>query len=103
MTVPLILKLVLFQSSDFKGGVYGGAPLHFSLKQIGGNDDFDYKPVPPGFLGGMYIGRRLGPGFLFFDGRFEYDGRWGRSPDDGIYYWNRARINVGYEWGFFPK
>ena len=106
LKIPLLAKLV-FQGDHLKAGIFGGAYLYIPLTQMGNNvskDYYKYSPTPPGFLFGLSIGWRLGPGNLFLDGRLEHDGRWGqRSHYNEIYYRNSVRFNIGYELGFFPK
>jgi len=105
LTVPLMAQFVL-QYSLTEFGIYGGIdtvfPLHNASDDI--NRNFNYKPVFPGFLFGINLGLNLGPGTLFFDTRFNYDGRWGRSYYyEEVYYRISNRFQIGYEWGFFPK
>ena len=57
----------------------------------------------PGYTFGMSVGWKVGPGFLFLDGRFEYDGLWYNYGRDPVYYRNAFRLGVGYEWGILEK
>jgi len=106
MTIPVLAKFVL-HSGRVKAGLFGGAYYYLPLTQIGSDtilDYFDYSPDLPGFIFGMSAGRRMGSGNLFFDVRYEYDGRWRHNTvREEMYYRNIVRFNIGYEWGFFPK
>jgi hypothetical protein len=84
-------------------GVYFYLPL-FKTEDENLGSRFDYKPNPPGFFFGGSIGWKLGPGFLFVDGRFEYDGVfWDTPPSDRAFYRNMVKISLGYEMSFLKK
>ena len=105
LTVPLLVKLNL-RGSHLRAGIFGGVYLYLPLWQT--NSDklgvyFDYKPDLPGIVLGMSLGWKLGPGSLFLDSRFEYDGRWFSSHKDQFYYRNMVKFNIGYEMGFIQK
>ena len=105
LTVPLLLKLNL-RGSHVKAGIFGGAYFYLPLFQTNADkagDYFDYKPDIPGFIFGMSLGWKAGPGYLFLDGRLEFDGQWRNSGRDQFYYRNMTKINLGYEVGFINK
>ena len=105
LTVPLLLRLGL-RGSHLKAGVFGGAHLYLPLGTTNGDslgDYFDYRPDQPGFTFGLNIGWKLGPGYLFLDGRFEYDGNWYNKDKGPVYYRNSIKVNTGYEFGLFNK
>ena len=105
MTVPLLFKLN-FSNSKLKIGLYAGAYYYLPLAQM--NNDmlggyFDYEPSIPGVTFGTTLGWKIGPGCLFFDSRFEYDGRWYSDTRDVFYYRNLIKFNLGYEIGLIKK
>ena len=105
LTIPFLLQFML-QSETLKVGIFGGLSVYAPLTQRTNNDTlayYNYRPDFPGFLFGFNIGRKVGPGYLFLDTRFEYDGHW-LNPDLRIInYRNIVRFNIGYELGFFDK
>jgi len=105
LTIPVLLKLNM-RGSHLKAGIFAGAYYYLPLGQTGTDkigNYFDYKPAIPGFTFGLNIGWKVGPGYLFFDGRFEYDGRWFTKERDIFYYRNLTKFNAGYEIGFIGK
>ena len=106
LKTPLLLKFV-WHGEQIRTGIFAGAYAHWPLMQRGSETAlgfFKYRADIPGFVGGMNIGWRLGPGTLFADLRIDYDGRWYHRNDRGeLHYTNSVRLNVGYEMGFFPK
>ena len=108
LKVPLLIKFV-WKGDHLRGGVFAGAYWHLPLHQIGSDtakESFYYQADLPGFVGGMNVGWRMGPGNLFLDLRMEYDGHWFSSSKEvreEIHYSNTVRFNIGYEIGFFPK
>jgi hypothetical protein len=106
LNIPLLFKFN-WRSGNLKAGIYPGVyfylPLSKKVDEKMGNR-FDYKPNPPGFVFGGNIGWKVGPGFLFVDGRFEYDGLfWTPAPADSTFYRNLVRLSIGYEMGFLKK
>jgi len=105
LTIPILAKLSL-RGSHLKAGIFGGFYFYIPLFQTNGDrlaGYFDYNPHFPGFTFGMSLGWKLGIGYIFLDGRLDFDGRWFNSDRDLFYYRNMARINVGYEIGFINK
>ena len=106
MNVPVLLKF-LIRGSQTRVGIFAGPYLYIPLFQTGPQisvDSFEYKPSPPiGIVGGLSAGWMVGQGFIFIDGRFEYDRRWNDSKSSGVHYRNGIRLNLGYEIGVLPK
>jgi hypothetical protein len=105
LTVPLLLKLN-FQGGRLKTGLYAGAYYYLPLFQINGEAlgaYGEFKPDLPGFTFGASIGWKAGSGYLFVDGRFEYDGLWYNYGRDPVYFRNSFKANIGYEWGLGNK
>ena len=105
LTVPFLLHFVM-QSENLKAGIFGGVSLYVPLAQQSNDETlayFDYLPDFPGFLFGFTIGRKMGPGYLLLDTRFEYDGHWFNTDLRIINYRDIVRFNIGYEFGFFDK
>jgi hypothetical protein len=100
LTVPLLLKLNL-QGSHLKTDIYAGPHIYIPLAQENEGDFGKFEPKVPGITVGASVGWKLGPGYLFLDGRFEYDSRW--SEKAPVYYRNSFKANVGYEWGLLQK
>jgi len=105
MTFPLMLKLLL-RGSQTKVGIFAGAYYYLPLFQTGQKyipDYYDYKPEPPiGIVAGLSAGWMVGSGFIFIDGRFEYDGHYG-ADFNGINYRNSIKLSLGYEAGLIRK
>ena len=105
LNIPVMLKLV-FIGERVKAGVFGGVYFHLPLTQLGNNvfvTYYDYQADFPGFVFGLSVGWRLGPGNLFFDGRFEYDRHWFNTELKRINSRDSVRFNIGYEIGLFRK
>ena len=105
LNVPLLAKFVM-RGAHIKAGIFGGIYYHLPLSQSGSaevRDYYDYTADFPGFVFGMSMGWKVGPGYLFIDGRFAYDGHWFTSDLGTINYRNSTRVSVGYEMGFFQK
>jgi hypothetical protein len=106
LTIPILFKFN-WRSGNLKASIFPGMYLYLPLsKKTSGNmgDRFEYKPNPPGFVFGGNIGWKLGPGFLFVDARFEYDGLfWTPAPADSTFYRNMVRLSIGYEMGLLKK
>ena len=105
LTVPLLLKLN-FSGSHVKAGVFAGAYVYLPLWQMNNEnlgDYFNYEPAIPGFTFGVSLGWKAGAGYIFIDGRVEYDGLWFSDVRDQFYYRNLIKFNIGYEVGFFRK
>jgi hypothetical protein len=106
LTIPLLFRFN-WTKGNLTASIFPGVYFYLPLFQKGSDNlgnQFDYKPHPPGFLFGGSIGWRVGPGFLFVDGRFEYDGIfWDTPPADRAFYRNVVRVNVGYEMSFLKK
>jgi hypothetical protein len=106
LTIPLMFRLN-WRSEKLMASIYPGVYFYLPLfktenEKLGGR--FDYKPNQPGFFFGGNIGWKVGPGFLFVDGRFEYDGYfWNPPPSDRSFYRNLVRLSIGYEMGFLKK
>ena len=103
--IPVLLKLTL-RGERVKAGIFGGAYLHLPLTRLGDEDlvkHYHYRSDLPGFVFGLSSAWRLGPGNIFIDGRFEYDGHWFNPDVEMINYRNSVRLNIGYEIGFFRK
>jgi hypothetical protein len=105
MNFPLLMKLVL-RGSQTKVGIFAGPYFYLPLFQTGQKfipEYYNYKPdLPIGVVGGLSVGWLVGQGFLFVDGRFEYDGYWGKDFD-GVNYRNAIRLSIGYESAFIRK
>jgi hypothetical protein len=106
LTIPLLVRFN-WRSGNLMASIYPGVYFYLPLfkiedENLGGH--FDYNPNPPGFFFGGSIGWKMGPGYLFVDGRFEYDGvYWETPPSDHAFYRNIVRFNVGYEMSFLKK
>jgi hypothetical protein len=106
LTIPILFKFN-WHSGNLKAAIFPGAYFYLPLfkkgdEEMGGR--FDYKPNPPGFIFGGSIGWKVGPGYLFVDGRVEYDGLfWTPAPVDSAFYRNVVRLSVGYEMNFLKK
>jgi hypothetical protein len=109
---PLSVRLDLypgkFRVSPFLG-LYFLAALG-NLKTTNSLDNreqsWSYRVSPPvGLLGGLNVGRELGPGVMFLDLRYGID--LGepevRSGDLKTYRRSMVSLTVGYEWGFIDK
>ena len=105
LTLPILARLNL-RGSHLKAGILGGLYLYLPLGATNADSlkgYMDYRPDQPGFMFGLNLGWKVGPGYLFLDGRFEYDGNW-FNPDRGIvYYRNSIKVNTGYEFGLIDK
>ena len=105
MTVPLLVRLNL-RGSHLKAGIFAGPYLYLPLGTSNGDslgDYLDYRPNQPGVTFGLNLGWRVGPGNLFLDGRFDYDGKWFSDDKELAYYRNSVKISTGYEFGFINK
>jgi hypothetical protein len=106
LTIPLLVRFN-WRSGNLMTSIYPGVYFYLPLfktenENLGSR--FDYKPNPPGFFFGGSIGWKLGPGYLFVDGRFEYDGvYWETPPSDRAFYRNMVKLGVGYEMSFVKK
>ena len=104
MTVPLLVKLNL-TAGRVRAGVFAGPYVYIPLalqSKAAVDSRFEYEPDFPGFTFGTTIGWKLGPGNIFLDARFNYDGRWDDIWDI-VYLRNTIKVNIGYEMGFFKK
>jgi len=105
LTVPLLLKLSIrdnHKMAGIFGGVYFYLPM-FKTNSAKLDDYLDYKPDLLGYTFGINLGWKLGPGFLFADGRMEFDGQWFSSERGPFHYRNMVKLNIGYELGFINK
>jgi hypothetical protein len=105
VTIPLLAKLTL-RGSHLSAGIFAGPYLYLPLAVTNGgslNEYLDYKPDFPGLTAGLSLGWRLGPGNIFLDGRFEYDGHWYSENKTPAYYRNTVKISTGYEFGILNK
>jgi hypothetical protein len=106
LQIPLLAKFTL-NAGRLKAGVYGGIYFYVPLFNVG--DDrlqqyFSYTPDQPGFMFGLSLGWKLGPGHLFLDGRYSYDGHWiNNDRNDAMYYRQSVKVSLGYEWGLIRK
>ena len=109
LTLLILIKLNM-RGSHMKAGVFGGIFFYVPLTTVNTQllDNYlKYMPTQPGFIFGINAGWKLGPGYLFLDTRFEYDGKWYRpenAAESGpVYYRNSFKVSTGYEWGFVSK
>jgi len=105
MIIPLLLRFNLI-GSHLRAGIFAGVHFNIPLAVIEGEalgDYANFKPDIPGFTFGLNIGWRLGPGNIFMDGRFEYDGLWFNYGRDPVYFRNSFKVNLGYEWAILDK
>jgi hypothetical protein len=106
LTIPLMVRFNWRSGkimASLSPGVYFYLPLFKTGNENLGNR-FDYKPTQPGFFFGGSIGWKVGPGYLFINGRFEYDGvLWKAPPSDRTFYRNVVRLSLGYEMNFIKK
>jgi TolB-like protein len=109
--IPVLLKIQgrpdIFKISIFAGGyyVYRRGQMEYNL--AGDKTEYDYE-VPFGFVAGMDFGFKVGPGVLFFDGRFAIDcGKTSIQDTAGkslaVYDRMMGSFTVGYELGLFEK
>jgi hypothetical protein len=106
LTIPL-----LFRFNWHKGGlmasIFTGPYFYLPLFRIENDnlgDRFHHEPQIPGFTIGGSIGWKTGPGYLFVDARFEYDGHfWGSPVLDHTFYRNVVKLSIGYELPFLKK
>jgi hypothetical protein len=101
--IPLLLKFTLgFGSiaSQFFVGPYLSAPIGQLEQNVSGygSDKLDFSPSP-GIMLGTSFGVKLGPGLLFFDGRYATD--FVATTVDGNDAYNRSKFlfSLGYEFG----
>jgi hypothetical protein len=106
LTIPLLARFNWYQSTLMASiylGPYFYQPL-FEVKNEDIDDNFSYKPQIPGFMVGVSIGWKKGPGYLFADARFKFDGKfWKGSKIGQPFYRNVAKLSIGYELPFFKK
>jgi hypothetical protein len=106
LTIPLMIRFNWRSgklTASLSPGVYFFLPLFNTGDEKQGNR-FDYKPSQPGFFFGGSIGWKVKDGYLFVDGRFEYDGHFWKAPSpDSTFYRNVFRLSVGYEMNFIKK
>ncbi|MCL2093096.1 MAG: hypothetical protein FWH12_02775 [Treponema sp.] len=106
LSLPLILKISL-REPRINTGAFAGVYYYMPISQGGSarmQEEFQYTATFPGFLFGLTAGIKAGPGKIFLDGRFTYDGRWAHRADRReVFYRNSVRLGIGYEMGFFPK
>jgi hypothetical protein len=106
LTIPLMVRFN-WRSGNLAASLFPGAYFYlplFKTKNEKLGDRFDYKPNQPGFFFGGSIGWKVKDGYLFVDGRFEYDGYfWDTPPSDRTFYRNTVKLSVGYEMSFLKK
>ncbi|GHV93371.1 hypothetical protein AGMMS50268_38740 [Spirochaetia bacterium] len=108
LTFPLLARFNLRKGYLMAGallGPYVFVPLgQMKNKTMGGS--FDYKmDVPLGYIAGINIGMKLGPGYLFLDTRWAADFGTLQRASDGANLYQRSGVtlSIGYEMGFFDK
>jgi hypothetical protein len=106
LTLPILFKFNWYKN-NLMASIFTGPYFYLPLFRTGNassEEKFNYKPQIPGFIFGGNIGWKIGPGFLFADARFEYDGHFlGSSASDSAFYRNVVKISIGYELPFFKK
>jgi len=105
LTIPLLFRFNLI-GSHLRAGIFAGPHVYLSLASVDGEALGDlgiFEPDLPGFTFGLSIGWRLGPGNIFLDGRFEYDGLWYNQGRDPVFFRNSFKVNLGYEWTLINK
>jgi hypothetical protein len=104
--IPFLVKFTI-NHYNLKVGIFGGINIYLPLFETGDESVrqyFSYKPDQPGLVFGASFGYKLGPGFLFLDGRFEYDGHWRTDEKtDAMYYRNLVKFGIGYEFGLIKR
>jgi hypothetical protein len=111
MMIPVLARFNM-RKGPLVAGVVGG--LYFALPLGQMNNDapdpdyggsYDFKlDLPVGYMAGVNVGMKLGPGWLFLDVRWAAD--LGETQSDGgapLYRRSMVMINIGYEMGFFTK
>jgi hypothetical protein len=97
-----LLFMLNLRNDPIKVGIYAGPYYYWPFMEIkDGDNAFPEAGADFGLSFGITVGRKLGPGFLFVDGRFNRvmdlnDGRLKNFP-------HGTTINLGYEWGFIQK
>ncbi|MDR2397775.1 MAG: penicillin-binding protein activator LpoB [Spirochaetaceae bacterium] len=89
-------------------GAYFNLPMGDAVFQILGSMDRSYRIFAPlGFMGGLDLGVKLGPGVLFLDARYGMDSGHTSLSDSGgtlqIYTRNMISLSVGYEFGLINR
>jgi hypothetical protein len=103
LTIPVLFKFNWYKN-NLMTSLFVGPYFYLPLFLIGGSDgNFNYKPQIPGFIFGGSIGWKIGPGHLFVDARFKYDGYFWSNPKSGPFYRNTIKLSIGYELPFFKK
>jgi TolB-like protein len=109
--VPVLLKLQgrpdIFKLSLFVGGYYVYRRGKMTYEISGNKTEYDYE-VPFGFVAGLDMGCKIGPGVLFLDARFAIDaGKTSIKDLTGntlaLYQRMMGSFSVGYELGLFEK
>jgi TolB-like protein len=108
---PALLKLT-FRPATFLVAAFGGVYITMPLGDMQFESDVDesaaYTPsVPLGYLGGVNIGIKLGPGVLFLDARYAAE-LGGTSINDGkgdlnVFSRGMISLSLGYELGLINK
>jgi TolB-like protein len=111
MMLPLALKLTfrpgLFLIAPL-GGVYFNLPLgDMTFESNDGKESYRFSQ-PLGFMGGLDLGFKLGPGALFLDSRLGMNMGYTSVNDSGgtLQIYNRdlmLSFSIGYEIGIFTK
>lgn len=106
MHIPFMVKFTI-NHNNIKAGLFGGVYYYLPLFKTGEDhlkEYFNYKPDQPGFVFGLSFGYKIGPGHLFIDSRFEYDGHWRTDEKtDAINSRRLIKIGIGYEIGLFKR
>ena len=99
MEIPFFIKYIHYPSDTSFIGPFAGVKTTISLRGV-------TSPYALSWLAGLQYGTRVGPGFVFVEGRYSAD--FGDSSvntgsvDQG-YMRYMFNIGVGYKYGFFPK
>ncbi|MDR1636507.1 MAG: PorT family protein [Treponema sp.] len=109
-TAPLMVKVPLgfekFLLSFYTGAYLALTPFQINRKSSNSDDNYDMNLVPPlGFVIGMDLGLRLGPGELFMDLRYTRD--FGmtivRNGNEPQYIRDRITMGLGYKFGLIRR
>jgi hypothetical protein len=105
LMIPLLLKFTLGFGNIFAFQFFAGPYLSVPISQLEqsesgySSDKRDFSPSP-GIIIGSSFGVKLGPGLLFFDGRYAGDFSITVVDGDDIYFRRKFLFSLGYAFGF---
>jgi hypothetical protein len=109
LTIPVLFRFN-WEKNNIMASIYTGAYFYLPLFRIKNEnhddhgDTYNHKPQIPGFMVGGSMGWKVGPGHLFADARFEFDGQFWSAPVPGqTYYRNVTKLSIGYEMPLLVK